>query len=121
MEAKEKVFYLIIVAVVVALILIAVSQLITKTTGYSIKEPEISELAQCLSSKGAVMYGLDTCSHCKDQKAMFGLSFQYIDYKPCEKDILGCNKLQGVPAWIINNQTYYGTQDLEKLKELSGC
>jgi len=82
--------------------------------------------AQCLTEKGAVMYGAKWCSHCKAQKAMFGDSFKYIKYVECpdEKNIQICleNDVQGYPTWIIGTSTKLeGEVSFEKLSEVSGC
>jgi glutaredoxin len=79
--------------------------------------------AQCLSEKRAVMYGTQWCSHCRNQKAMFGDSFKYIIYSDCDTNKEAC-EIAGVnsyPTWIINNNKYTGEQDLSKLASLTGC
>ena len=43
------------------------------------KPGEYDVLANCLTEKGAVMYGTEWCSHCQNQKKSFGKSFEYID------------------------------------------
>ena len=86
-------------------------------------ESESGALAQCLTEKGATMYGTEWCSHCKNQKALFGKSFQYVDYIDCDKNKAECQKagIRGYPTWNINGQNYPGGQSLEKLSILSGC
>jgi len=81
-------------------------------------------LAKCLTEKGAKMYGASWCSHCANQKKMFGDAFQYIDYVEC--DTTGqeeCNSagIEGYPTWTINGQKYPGETSLENLAQLSGC
>src|SRR6266481_6317857 len=39
--------------------------------------------AKCLTSRNAKMYGLYWCTHCQDQKEMFGYAFQYVNYVEC--------------------------------------
>ncbi|MBW3011859.1 hypothetical protein KY311_01620 [Candidatus Woesearchaeota archaeon] len=79
--------------------------------------------AQCLTEKGAVMYGTYWCSHCNAQKEDFGDAFQYIDYVECSDEKEKCieNGIQGFPTWIINNEKYPGRQKMETLSELTGC
>jgi glutaredoxin len=79
--------------------------------------------AQCLTEKGAAMYGTEWCSHCKNQKELFGNSFQYIYYADCDKRKQECVDagIEGYPTWIINNESYSGEQSLEKLAALTGC
>ena len=50
----------------------------------------LDSFAQCLTKAGVTMYGLETCSHCQQQKAMFGTSFQYITYVDCAKEPTRC-------------------------------
>src|SRR6202000_389727 len=43
----------------------------------------LDSFAQCMSSKGAKMYGLYWCPHCEEQKEDFESAFQYINYTEC--------------------------------------
>ena len=79
------------------------------------------DVAKCLTSKGIKMYGSITCSHCKEQKEIFGDAFQYIDYIECTIDGDLCKDLIGVPAWGIDGKIYYGAKSLNELKSSSGC
>lgn len=79
--------------------------------------------AECLTEKGAVMYGTDWCPHCKSQKKMFGGSFKYVDYVNCDLNKGECIKegIEGYPTWIINDTSYRGEQPLLRLGFLTGC
>lgn len=121
METKHKVLIGAIALVVVAVVLFYLSNYLTVTTGYGVSEEESVILAQCLSDKGIVMYGLPTCPHCIAQKEMFGGGFKLINYVDCSKNTEMCQGLEGVPAWKIQGKLYYGTQPLSFLKQLSGC
>jgi len=79
--------------------------------------------AQCLTEKGAAMYGADWCTHCQEQKKMFGSSFKYVDYVNCDFNEGECIKkgIKGYPTWIINETDYRGVQSLQKLGYLTGC
>lgn len=79
--------------------------------------------AQCLSEKGAVMYGAYWCSHCKNQKEMFGSSFEFVNYVECTEEELKCTSdgIEGYPTWIINGRKYPGEQSLSSLSSLTGC
>jgi glutaredoxin len=82
-----------------------------------------AEFASCLTEKGAVFYGTNSCPHCKDQKAMFGDSFSEVTFIDCEASRQLC-RLAGVtayPTWIINGEKYTGTRSLETLGALAGC
>ena len=69
------------------------------------------------------MYGTDWCPHCKDQKKLFGNSFQYIDYIDCDWNKEDCREagIKGYPTWIINGEKYAGEQELDRLASLMGC
>jgi len=79
--------------------------------------------AECLTENGAIMYGTDWCSHCRDQKALFGKSFDYVNYKNCDNVKQECIDagVEGYPTWKIDNINYPGTQSLEKLSSLTNC
>lgn len=84
---------------------------------------DYSALAQCMTTAGATMYGTEWCSHCKDQKAMFGAAFQYIDFVDCDLKADECKTagVEGFPTWNINGTNYPGTQNLYILAVKSGC
>ena len=74
------------------------------------------------------MYGAYWCSHCHDQKSLFGTeALSELPYIEC--DAKGVNaqpdqckaaKLDGYPTWVINGKTIGGTQALADLAEASG-
>lgn len=91
------------------------------------REPKVSiydGFAQCLTEKGVVMYGTYWCSHCLDQKKLFGSSFEYVTYVECSTELDRCNaeKVQATPTWIFGNgEREVGKLSLEKISEISGC
>lgn len=83
-------------------------------------------LAKCLTEKGAVMYGASWCSHCAEQKALFGSSFQYVTYVECaegdgQAQVCKDAGVTAYPAWKIDGQLSYGTKPLAELARLAGC
>lgn len=80
-------------------------------------------LAQCLTSKGAVMYGADTCSHCQDQKKIFGKDFENIQYINCEFEFEFCKKrgITSYPIWSLGNKVLLGTQSKAELASFADC
>jgi glutaredoxin len=84
---------------------------------------ELDSFAQCLTEKDVKMFGTEWCSHCKSQKALFGNSFQEVDYIDCDKNQQACANagVTGYPTWQIEGQNYPGVQGLQKLASLSGC
>ena len=86
------------------------------------------DFAKCLTSKNVTFAGAYWCSHCAEQKNMFGDSMKYINYLECSlPNAAGqneaCNQLgiKGYPTWIINGQKYEGTQTLQELSRLTNC
>ncbi len=81
------------------------------------------------------MYGSITCSHCRNQRKMFGNSFQYIKEIECDPRNEGAQtelciekEINATPTWILEDDNgneierlNAGTQKLETLAEISGC
>ncbi len=82
-----------------------------------------SSLAECMTARGAKMYGSESCGYCKKQKSEFGSDFQYINYINCGVDRAACSAagIRGYPTWEINGQLSPGYKSLGQLAELSGC
>jgi|SRR3989338_2602091 len=83
---------------------------------------QYDEFAKYLTEQGVRMYGTEWCPHCKNQKKLFGNSFQYINYTDCDKNRDECSieGITGYPTWKIGEQSYPGGQSLERLAQLSG-
>lgn len=98
------------------------------TTQDSSKDPVwIEGLAKALNEKGMVMYGAYWCSHCQNQKKMFGEAVKYIDYVECDPagpnanpDECKANNIEGYPTWVYEGKPYSGEQSLEKLAQTIG-
>ncbi|CAL4912413.1 unnamed protein product [Urochloa decumbens] len=93
--------------------------------------PFAISLARHLHSIGAKMYGAFWCSHCNEQKQMFGReASKILDYVECFPNGAGKGKkmtqecqaagLEGFPTWFINGKVLSGDQELEVLAEASG-
>lgn len=84
---------------------------------------QYDDFAKCLTEKGATMYGAEWCPHCRNQKAMFGTSFHYINYVECpqNENICKAKGIKGYLTWIINGKKYVGEKTLETLASLTGC
>ena len=91
--------------------------------GCTTSEGNYDAFAKCLTEKGAVMYGTESCIHCKNQKALFGNSFQYIEFFDCKENREGCRakEVYTYPTWIIDGKQYNGKKELSFLAEVSGC
>lgn len=88
-------------------------------------------LAKHLHSVGAKMYGAFWCSHCVEQKQLFGgEAAKLLDYVECFPD--GYRKgikiykacanvgIEGFPTWVINGQVLSGEIELSELARVSG-
>ncbi|KAJ6353371.1 hypothetical protein OIU76_002397 [Salix suchowensis] len=92
--------------------------------------PFAISLARHLQSIGAKMYGAFWCSHCQEQKQIFGKeAAELLNYVECFPDgfrkgskmIKACAdaKLEGFPTWVINGQVLSGDQELSELAKVS--
>lgn len=85
------------------------------------------QFAQCLTEKGAIMYGASWCKHCKDQKATFDRSFKYIKYVECPDNTQLCldKGVQGYPTWLIGTSTriegFIKNKTMKDLSDATGC
>ncbi|KAK9284233.1 hypothetical protein L1049_023402 [Liquidambar formosana] len=93
--------------------------------------PLAVSLARHLQSIGAKMYGAFWCSHCLEQKQMFGReAAKLLDYVECFpegyrkgiKMAKACAdaKIEGFPTWVINGQVLSGELELSELAQVSG-
>ncbi|CAH8286398.1 unnamed protein product [Eruca vesicaria subsp. sativa] len=93
--------------------------------------PYAVALAKHLNSIGAKMYGAFWCSHCLEQKEMFGREaakvLNYVEcfpegYKKGIKIYKACSeaRIEGFPTWMINGQVLSGEVELAELAEMSG-
>ncbi len=87
------------------------------------------QLAQCLTDKGAKMYGAYWCSHCQSQKRMFGASFSKINYVECslpdgKTQTEQCQEavIKGYPTWEFGDGSRLeGEISLDALAQKTGC
>lgn len=113
--------------VIFALIVVLAALSVVFFSGISASDSNstaLNSFAQCLSQKGAVMYGEYSCSHCQAQKALFGASFKYVNYVECTKDVDKClaASVTSTPTWTYpNGGRYIGEQSLNDLASESGC
>jgi len=92
-------------------------------------DKKLDPFAKCLTEKKAVMYGAATCSHCADQKELFGSSYQYVSYVECtipgthtETDQCKALHIKHTPTWIFaDGSRLEGTIQLDKLSQQTGC
>ena len=111
------------------------SQAGTGITELEYKQPEVTTvspveaktLAARLKAAGAQMYGAFWCSHCYDQKQIFGkdamAEFPYVEcfpdgWKQGIEIAAACKAadLNGFPTWVIGGQRIEGAQSLDTLQ-----
>ena len=104
------------------LILIIIFSLIT-IYSYSKKPGEYNEFAQCLTDKGAIIYGNDYCSYTNIQLNYFGKSKKFLNYVKCADNEKLCNEkgIKTTPTWEIDGKMYEQVQTFEKLSLITGC
>ena len=85
-------------------------------------------LAEHLTKVGAKMYGAYWCSHCQDQKRLFGKEavskLNYIECDPKGKNsqtnLCVAANIKAYPTWETNGKSLEGVVSLENLAKLSG-
>lgn len=90
---------------------------------------KLDGFAKCLRDKKTLFYGAFWCSHCQNQKKLFGSSEQYIPYIECstadgrqQVDVCKKKNITGYPTWEFNDGSRVsGEMTLEKLAEKTNC
>jgi hypothetical protein len=85
--------------------------------------------AKCLSDNQVKMYGLYWCTHCAEQKEMFGASFQHVTYVECgikgsreEEPVCKEAGVKNFPTWQFpDGSRKEGAQPLQVLSDKSAC
>ncbi len=128
MTKENKTILTITAILILGVVVLAIVSPKKSFTTYTDTPSLLDGFAKCLTEKGAVMYGADWCPHCKDQKAAFGNSFQYIKYVECPDNTKLCidKGIQGYPTWIIGTSTKYiegfdGDNTMKELSEVTQC
>ena len=94
----------------------------------TVSSPAKVALAEHLTNSGAVIYTAYWCSHCNDQKQMFGKeASQKLKIVECAPDGRNsetalCKRkgIEGFPSWEIKGKLDSGVKPLDRLAELSG-
>ncbi len=90
---------------------------------------DVDSFAQCLTEKGAVMYGAFWCPHCAQTKKNFGSSFRYIDYVECDPrgdneqaELCIAKKIDAYDTWeFADGSRVVGEPSFEELSAGTGC
>jgi hypothetical protein len=119
MNKKQNFIFLIVALLIIGVILILPKE---KPSKYK----NLDTFAQCLSGEevGATMYGAYWCSHCKNEKAAFGKSFEFVNYVECTENTKLCTDegVKAYPTWKFKDgRVFSGEMGLENLSRESGC
>jgi len=124
MEKQTKfILFIIILVIVVGGLGFFASRFETKS------DPKVDAFAQCISDSGAKFYGTFWCSHCQNQKKMFGSSQKLLPYVECStkngKDQLSICKdagIDGYPTWVFaDGSRLSGELSFKVLSEKTQC
>lgn len=96
---------------------------------YQSQPSKYDAFAKCLKNKEAVFYGAFWCSHCDNQKKLFGSAKQYLPYVECstadgsgQLDICKNENIQTYPTWRFKDGSEeIGEIPLALLSQKSGC
>jgi uncharacterized membrane protein len=86
-----------------------------------------ADLARHLTLSGAKFYGAYWCSHCAEQKELFGSAASLLPYVECDPrpagaqpDTCKAKNIRGYPTWEIKGQRREGVLFFSELAEFSG-
>jgi hypothetical protein len=113
-----------IIGLIVAVVVVVVIWIWSAPAASSPASPEVTALAKCLGDKDVTMYGAEWCSHCKDQKELFGDAWQHVPYVECPANPVLCTQkgVDGYPTWLTpGGKKLVGEQSLQQLADAAGC
>jgi glutaredoxin len=85
-------------------------------------------LVEHLVAKGVKFYGAFWCSHCQNQKSLFGATAATkLPYIECDKNgdnsqrqLCKDKDIRTFPTWVIDGKYVVGTQELKEIAQLTG-
>lgn len=100
----------------------------TADDSIAIEQDKVAGLADYLTEKGYKLYGTFWCSHCKDQKDLFGDAVDRLDYVECSNEdgteqleVCVQENIEVYPTWGLPDGTKRpGVMTLQQLADLSG-
>jgi len=123
MNKENKLRNIFSVVVILVIILVATGVMVV-VKNKPVDSTYIDDFAKCLTQKNVVMYGASWCTHCQNQKKLFGSAFQFATYVECTENEKLClaKGVEAFPTWI-NNDGLKKTGELSfaELAEFSGC
>ena len=124
-SSVKKISYGKIVWIIIALAAVYGIYALVSNTGGSGK---YDAFAQCLEEKGAKFYGAFWCSHCSEQKKLFGSSAKYLPYIECstsnkqgQTSVCINANIQNYPTWEFADSSRTGSLTLSELSQKTGC
>lgn len=111
------------------LMLIFTASLLILSACGEVKDGKYAEIAKCMTEKGVKFYGAFWCSHCLEQKKLFGDDMRYVDYVECDsggqnskRDECVAAGVKSYPTWFFPGQELSpGTQDPVALAKKANC
>ena len=114
----------------IIIVAILVSFIVFNITGNTKKAPnKYDSFAKCITDNGVKMYGAYWCSHCNNQKEMFGNSWQYINYIECslpnkagQTQVCTQAGIKAYPTWEFQDgKRLDGELTFAQLSQYSNC
>jgi thiol-disulfide isomerase/thioredoxin len=110
-------------------ILVIIAVIIGGIVWYSNQPGQYDGFAACIKESNAKFYGAFWCTHCQDQKALFGKSAKNLPYVECstpdgqgQTQICKDNKIESYPTWQLPDGTLrVGTMTFEELASSTDC
>jgi len=107
------------------IVLAAILAIILSSSGSS----KYDNFAQCLTDKGAKMYGASWCSHCQEQKKLFGQSWDKVNYIECatkgnsgQNEVCNIAGIESYPTWTFADKNPIpGVLSMQQLSSFTGC
>lgn len=120
---------LVLAIIIVSLILYFNSKSKSNPTTANVSGATTVSFAKCLKDQGAVFYGAFWCSHCQNQKAMFGADAKDLPFVECstpdgQGQLAICEQknIPGYPTWEFKDGSRLsGELTLAQLAEKTGC
>ena len=124
-KSKNKSVYIVGVIILLAAAFLAYGQYQQKPQS----DPRLAGLAKCIKDSGASFYGTFWCSHCQNQKEMFGAEASDLPYVECstadgrgQLQVCADKEITGYPTWIFSDGTRAsGSLSAEDLAARTGC
>lgn len=120
---KQTIISIVVLVVALVVVLIFIQKADQKPGKYD-------EFAMCLEEKEATFFGAFWCSHCRDQKSLFGAkSAKLLPYTECStpdgqdvNQICIDEEIEGYPTWeFADGERVSGVVSLEQLSEKTSC